>query len=237
MDPIQAAMQRAKDAAAGAIANAAAGAAAAPTTGTAVAAVGAAGGAVAVPGQKLSMEQLMSAGMAVDLWIKPKEFGLQVGASAKLVQSFEAVIDMTEGTGFMVKMSIKAGNPAQYWSTYDGVTSDKGIPWSEAQAKAIALDAKARAYRSADVPMILTADIVSADGEVLAKAGQRVGYATSTTNWRAWQDFYQKVMEANAGGQRVDVKVGFLRMTNKNNNAWGIMTWEYQGIEAEAEPA
>jgi len=153
-DAIQEAIAKAQ-AAAGNVANAAA--ASAPSASTAV--VPAAGTAVAAPlppGQKVSMEQLMTGGMNVDLWIKVKEYGLVVGQSDELVSQFDAYIDLTDGVGFAAKYSIKAGNPAQYWSTYDGVMSDKGIPWAEAQAKACALDNKAKAYPAVDVPMILT---------------------------------------------------------------------------------
>lgn len=242
MDPIQAAIEKAQ-AAAGNVAAAAGAAASTP------AATAAAGGAVAVhqpaagavampgtPGQKLSMDQLMTGSMNVDLWAKVKEFGLLIGASSdELITEFEAYIDMTEGIGFAPKMSIKAGNPAQYWSTYDGVTSDKGIPWNEAVAKAANIDNKQKPYRSVDVPMVLTQDLKSPKGVLLAKAGTRVGYATSTTNWREWQDFYQKVMQEGLIGAQVLVKVTSKRMTNKAGNAWGVMCWASQGEYVEVE--
>lgn len=238
MDPIQAAIQKAQ-ASAGSIASAAAATGAAQpsaTAGTAVATTSPTGGPVAAPGQKLSMDQLMTGAMNVDIWAKVKEYGLLVGGD-ELLSEFEGYIDMTEGVGFAVKMSIKAGNPAQYWSTYDGVMSDKGIPWNEAVAKAGAIDNKQKPYRSVDIPIVLTKDIVSPKGVLLAKEGTRVGYATSTTNWREWQDFYQKVTQEGLLGARVLVKVTSKRMTNKAGNAWGVMCFESLGeyVEVEAD--
>jgi hypothetical protein len=239
MDPIQAAIAKAQ-AAAGNVATAAGAVAEAAnptaTAGTAVATTNATGGVVAAPGQKFSMDQLMTGAMNVDIWAKVKEYGLLVGGE-ELLQEFEGYIDMTEGIGFAVKMSIKAGNPAQYWSTYDGVTSDKGIPWNEAVAKAGAIDNKQKPYRSVDVPIVLTKDLVSPKGVTLAKEGTRVGYATSTTNWREWQDFYQRVVQEGLLGARVLVKVTSKRMTNKAGNAWGVMCFESLGeyVEVEAD--
>ncbi|WKV22064.1 hypothetical protein Phage2-1_00063 [Achromobacter phage 2-1] len=181
------------------------------------------------------MDQLMAGGMTVDVWVKCKEFGLIVGQTQELVPSFKVYIDMTDGVGFSCKQSIKAGNPAQYWSTYDGAMSDKGIPWNEAIQKAVALDAKARPYRSVDVPMVLLEDIKSPKGAELAKAGQRLGYSTSTTNWAAWESFYKAVATAGLLGKCVEVNVGYEAKTNKNNNTWGIMTWELVGEMTQDE--
>lgn len=230
-DAIQDAIRKAQ-AAAGSVASAAA--ASAPSGGNAV--VPAASHAVAAalpPGQKVSMEQLMTGGMNVDAWIKVKEYGLVVGTSDELITEFECRIELVEGMGFVPKYSIKAGNPAQYWSTYDGVMSDKGIPWAEAIAKACALDNKAKPYAAVDVPMVLTKDIVSPKGVLLAKVGDRVGYATSTTGFREWQDFYKKAATQGWIGQDVEVKVTSKRMTNKNNNAWGVMVWNGLGVYTE----
>lgn len=180
-------------------------------------------------GPKMSMEALMAGGMTVDVWVKVKEFGLIVGQTQELVPSFKAYIDMTDGVGFSPKQSIKAGNPAQYWSTYDGAMSDKGIPWNEAIQKAVALDPKARPYRSVDVPMVLLEDVKSPKGNELAKAGQRIGYSTSTTNWAAWESFYKAVAAAGLLNECVEVEVSFEPKSNKNGNNWGIMTWKLLG--------
>jgi hypothetical protein len=230
-DKIQEAIAKAQ-AAAGTVATAAAGTTA--VTGTAV--VPAASTAVAAalpPGKKVSMEQLMTGGMNVDLWVKVKEFGLIFGQSDELISTFVAIIDMTDGVGFSPKYSIKAGNPAQYWSTYDGVMSDKGIPWSAAIERACSLDNKARPYSAVDIPMVLTEDVVSPKKVVLAKKGQRVGYATSTTGFREWRDFYNKATAEGLLDQQVEVQVSFRKMKNKEGNEWGVMTFEPLGVYSE----
>ncbi|MEN7527932.1 hypothetical protein [Cupriavidus sp. DL-D2] len=229
MDAIQEAMQKATEAAA---AQVAAGPGAASTS-TDVAVAAQQGGAVgmpAAPATPMTMESLMSGSINVDIWLKVKEFGLLVGDKSDLVSEIKAIIDMTEGTGFVVKKSIKAGNPVQYWSTYDGVGCDKGGSWTDAIAKARQIDPKAGEYRSVDVPMVLTEDVKNAKGDVvLAEAGKTAGYSTSTTNWREWETFYKSVVMAGLLGKRVEVVVGFKPMSNKNNNKWGVMTWTLVG--------
>lgn len=221
IDPIQAAIARAQDSAAGA-------AAVESPASTAVAAP--AGGAVVVPGQMLSMNALMSAGLSVDAWLKVKEYGLVVGSAAALVPEILVTIDMTEGRGFIPKMSIKAGNPAQYFSTTDGVSCDKGGSWADAVAKATVLDNKARPYRAVDLPMTLVNDVSDPKGNVLAKAGSTLGHTTATTNWKNWEAFYKAVAVAGLIGQTVQVKLTAERLTNKNNNAWGVIQFELLGV-------
>lgn len=181
------------------------------------------------PGKPLSMENLMSGSISVDKWLKVKEFGLLIGDDKALHQNLIVDIEMTEGRGFVPKLSIKAGNPAQYWSTYDGVTCDKGGSWHDALAKARTIDPKARDYRSIDLPMVLVEGVAGTD------AGTVLGYSTSTTNWRFWEQFYKDVSQAGLLGQVVRVKVGFKAMTNANKNNWGVMTWELIGASADQD--
>lgn len=231
MDPIAAAVAAA--------AASAASTPAATSNNTAVAAATPGSTAVAAPAQKLSMESLMIGSMTVDGWIKPKEFGLLIGDKAEIIPKLKVMLDMTEGTGFIPKMAIKGGNPAQYAYTQDGATAVGGGSWADAQARIRALDPKASAYRAVDLPFTLLENAIGfAPGQQvgveLAKAGQRLGYTTSTTNWGNWETFYREVANAGLLGKRVELFVGAQKRTNKNNNVWGVMTFELIG-EVEAD--
>src|SRR5688500_5220818 len=68
------------------------------------------------PAPALSMDQ-MKGGMMVDLWIKVKEDGLKAGDNAGLQEEILVSIEMTDGRGFKPKLCVKAGNPAQYFSS------------------------------------------------------------------------------------------------------------------------
>lgn len=246
LDPVAAALAAAQQTAAATPA-ASIGVSAADNGGTAVAVAPAQGGQVttAQAGTALTMESLMMGSMSVDGWLKPKEYGLQVGDNPGLTTSIKVVLDMTEGLGFVSKMAIKGGNPAQYAYTTDLVNAVGGGSWNDAQARIRALDPKASPYRAVDLPFTLLEDVtVSPPGApagtnqtVVAKAGQRMGYTTSTTNWANWETFYRECAAAGLIGKRVELEIGSQRRTNKNNNVWGVMTFKLVGecVQDEAE--
>lgn len=227
MDPIQAAIAAAK-AAAEATMQAAGGTAVVPAGSTAVAPA-----APVAPGKPLTMSDLAAGSINVDKWIKVKEFGILIGDNATLLESIQCTIDMTEGVGFVPKKSIKAGNPAQYFSTIDGVTCTSGGSWDAACEKARSLQPTAREYRCVDLPFTLDENAVDGKGNVVAEAGTRLGHTTATTNWANWEGFYREVSAAGLLGTTVLVKVGFQARSNKNGNRWGVLTFELLGEAGE----
>jgi hypothetical protein len=226
MDAIQQALAAAK---------AAAESQAAATGGTAVATAPAANGGVAVmtrpaaPAAKLNMETVSAGNMTVDAWLKPKEFGILVGDKTDLIDTIKAVIDMTDGVGFIVKKGIKAGNPAKYWYTLDGATCTTGGSWEAAVAIAKGMDPKAYEYRCVDLPFDVLEDIVGKKQGVLCEAGKKVGYTTSTTNWKNWEMFYKDVQKANLLNEKVVVEIGYEKRENANKNTWGVLTFKLLG--------
>ena len=205
-------------------------AAAAASTSTAVANTSQ-GGAVATSGgggtpQKLSMETMAAGGMAVDKWFKVTEDGLKIGDSKLIVGHVLATIDMTEGSGFVLKYAIKGGNPAQYAYTTDLVNAVGGGSWEAAQARIKALAPSASPYRAVDLPFTLVGEVKDMGGAVIGNAGDTLGYTTSTTNWANWQAFHKEVADAGLLGQTVTVKLTAQARTNKNNNKWGVMAFE-----------
>lgn len=177
----------------------------------------------------LSMGSMMGASMTVDLWIKPKEYGLVIGTAAELVTTpVVATIDMVENRGFVLKYGIKGGNPAQYKYTSDGATCTSGGSWEQAQAMIRALDNKASPYRCVDLPFTLLEDVKVKD-KTIAEAGKKLGYTTSTTNWKNWEQFYKDVEKAGLMGQVVKVELTSERLTNKNANAWGVLVMKLVG--------
>ena len=187
-------------------------------------------------GTPLSMESLMMGSMSVDGWLKPKEYGLAVGDNPGLVTQIRVALDLTDGAGFVSKMVIKGGNPAQYAYTTDLVNAVGGGSWEQAQARIRALDPKASPYRAVDLPFTLLEDVkvvppgAPADqAKEVAKAGQRMGYTTSTTNWANWETFYRDCAQKGLVGKRVELIIGSQRRTNKNNNVWGVMTFQLVG--------
>ena len=122
-------------------------------------------------GVPVTMDDLMVGSMQVDEWLKVKEFGLLIGTDATLITgTINVTIDFA---AVQPNYSIKYGNPAQYAKTYDRVTSAKGGTWAQAVQMAQMADPKAREYRSADLPMTLTADVV-VNGKTVCEAGKKL---------------------------------------------------------------
>lgn len=175
-----------------------------------------------------SMETMaVSTGIAklVEDWFKVNEYGITIGADRTLLKSIKVQIDMTESQGFFVKHSIKFGNPAQYFSSYDGTTCDRGGLWSDAVVKAQRADAKANPFPAADIIFILAEDVKLKDKTL--PAGTKIGHTTSTSNWQDWAEFYREVAKAGLLNTVVDATLSSEAVTGKKNGyTWGIMKFK-----------
>ena len=169
----------------------------------------------------------MSTGISrvVEDWLKVNEYGITFGADRTLFQNVKIKIDMTEGAGFFVKHSIKFGNPAQYFSSYDGTTCDRGGLWTDAVVKAQRADPKASPFAAADIIMILAEDIKLKDKTL--PADTKIGHTTSTSNWQDWAEFYREVAKAGLLGTEVATTVSMEAVTGKKNGyTWGILKFK-----------
>ena len=161
----------------------------------------------------------------VEDWIKVTEYGLTIGADRTILNGLKVAIDMTEGQGFFVKHSIKYGNPAQYYSSYDGTTCDRGGMWSDAVMKAQRADPKAKTFPAADIIFTLLEDVKLKDRTV--PAGTKLGHTTSTSNWQDWAEFYRGVTKNDQLNTAVEAVISAEAVTGKNNGyTWGIMKFQ-----------
>lgn len=161
----------------------------------------------------------------VEDWIKVTEYGLTIGSDRTIISDLKVKIDMTEGQGFYVKHSIKFGNPAQYFSSYDGSTCDRGGLWADAVVKAKAADPKANPFPAADIIFVLDQDVKLKDKTI--PAGTKLGHTTSTSNWQDWAEFYREVVKAELLNTEVSAVISSEAVTGKKNGyTWGIMKFK-----------
>lgn len=161
----------------------------------------------------------------VEDWIKVTKYGLTIGSDSTVHIDLKVSIDMTEGEGFFVKHSVKYGNPAQYYSSYDGTTCDRGGLWSDAMVKAQRADPKVKAFPAADIIFTLLEDVKLKDRTV--PAGTKLGHTTSTSNWQDWAEFYRGVTKNDQLNTAVEAVISSEPVTGKNNGyTWGIMKFE-----------
>jgi len=159
------------------------------------------------------------------LYLKPTEYGFRVGKNKDLIQDFEAELDMNEGRGFQLKHTVRFGNPAQYLSSYDGVTCNKGGSWHDALMKARqASGGNAEPYFAAEIKLTLTKDIKLKEETI--PAGTIIGYDTSApSRFSDWSDFYEAMDDQGKTDQVIKVNV-IAKEIEHNGNNWGTVSFE-----------
>ncbi len=174
-----------------------------------------------------SAEDFLRAGMTVENWLKVSEDGLKIKVEndTALLDTLAVSIDIPEVS---FTKAIKYGNPPVYHKTSDGVIcADGSTLWTDALEEAARFNQ--RPYASADIPMTLEEPVLGKGGKVLMEKGQRIGYSLSTTNKDAFAKFYKSVAEQDLTGSVVATKLGYESRSNKNNQTWGIVTFENEG--------
>ena len=158
------------------------------------------------------------------LYLKPTEFGFRIGKNKDMIQEFVAELDLNENVGIMPKWTVRFGNPAQYLSSYDGVTCNKGGSWSDAVIKARMAQPDAEPYPAAEVKLTLVKPLKLK--EETLEAGTVIGYDTSSpSRYSDLSDFIDEATKEGVMGQVVKVKV-IAREINHNGNNWGTVAFE-----------
>lgn len=181
------------------------------------------------------MTAMAQAHLRPDRWLKVSEYGLFFGKEkSRLIPEIMVHIDLTEDVGFWVKEQVKFGNPAQYFSTYDGRSCDKGGTWESAVAKAGAFDPEARSYVTADVKALLAEPVRDRNGEPFdLPVDAVVGIALSYSGFFEWQAMFRSAVLrglVREEGHRMvgDTALFRLRAKTIDNhvNTWGVIEFE-----------
>lgn len=217
-DPIQDAINAAKDAAKNSV----------PTT------VEGTSNAVATQrATPLGLDDMLSGGITVDAWIKVGEFGITIGTDRSLFESIPVTLDMA---AVAYCYSVRFGNPAQYDKTYDRMVSVKGKSWAQTIADAQRIDDKASEFRSADLPFVLRGDLKNKKGDVVITGGSTLGHSLSITGWKTFQEFVTSLQKQGLDPRTavVDLDLGFEVRTN-SKGTWGVLKFENPTV-SEDEP-
>jgi hypothetical protein len=160
-------------------------------------------------------------------YLKVNEFGILIGKQKKgFLDGFRAQLLLVEDKGFQLKWTLRFGNPAQYLSTYDGQSCDKGGTWIDAMLRARMIDPKVEPYVSVDVVLTLSEDLKA--GDETLRAGTQVGFNSSKTNFSEWADFHAFAAERGLIGEEVAVEIGHRAVAHNGNN-WGVVTFALGG--------
>jgi len=195
---------------------------------------------VATRGHDLTLDDVLSSGLAVDDWLKVGYNGMALGSEDKVLFDEMIVnIDLTEVVPYqMVKYGPQGGQPT-YKKTRDGVTVVGGGSWTDVLAQAARVTGKeAQVYTAVDIPMEVTEDFV-VNGKVLAEAGTMIGHTTSTTNFKLFKAYLRDCNKKGWKTKTVRTKLGHVSRA-ENGFKWGIISFtplDVAGIETVAQAA
>jgi hypothetical protein len=169
-------------------------------------------------------------------YLKVSQHGMTIGSDTKkLIESFNATIDLSK---LRFCNQVRFGNPPQYRKTYDGrKTADgSGQPWSDTLALAKSVDSSRASdpYDTAEMLIVVAADVKSVKGEDSVKAGTKLGYTPPYTGAPQIGLLLDAVTAAggDVNTSIAKVKVGYEAIARNGNN-WGIVTFTFDGLVEE----
>jgi len=183
----------------------------------------------------MGLDDFLSGGMQVDLWLQIKDAGLRLDRNDKaFIDEFNASLDISS-VQFFHGVRAELSGAATYIKSYDGgKTTNKGENFRSADAYLKQNGQKYTGlYRGADMVLVLTEDVTQ--GKATIPAGTRVGYTTPITGFAPFQNLLKKLaaegLATDAGGGRlaggtVDVKATHSTEKNKNNIDYGVLSFE-----------
>lgn len=183
--------------------------------------------AAAVPLQvapRLTMGAMNTGRLSNDGFIKMKHEGFMIGEGCKsFIDKFRGEVVMIIGKGYVPMYTIKFGNPTQYESTVDGVTSRKGQSWQAVLDRARAIDPNAAPYPSAEVVVELLEDVGT------MKAGDKLGISLATTNFQDWEEFYNECAAKGYEGKTIEIEVRHKPKQNAKGK-WGVAQFKMLSV-------
>ena len=183
-----------------------------------------------------SLADHLQGGMSVDEYLKVKDEFLMIGGDRTKFEKIAVMIDL--GT-VQPTMAIKYGNPPTYHKTFNGETTDRGLPWKQVCLEALKVDpVRGTPYRSVDIPMTLAEDLVDPKtSKAVFTAGTRIGYSTPTTGLGEFEALFREATKYGLQSERVIVHLGSKVRSNKNGQSWGVVTFTLVGAADDAADA
>jgi hypothetical protein len=181
------------------------------------------------PGRPVSMREMVAeGGMSVKAYLKVDKAGFTLGADTSTYhKEFEVEFRLNQAMPFY---GVRFGNPAKYLKSMDRIVEKNSRrSWADVVAEAGRLDPRCKGdYRAVDLPFTSVKDIKS--GEVSVEAGETLGWTSSITNWKAWEEFvkpYFVMMDAGTLNEDALVRGRIVHTQKKDGqNVWGILTFE-----------
>lgn len=195
-------------------------------------------------GRPVSMREMMAEGVSVKTFLKPDAAGILVGKDT--VTTFEEIpveFRLNEPKPFY---GLRYGQtPVVYKKSYDRLVESRSKrPWADVVAEAQRMDSRCTGdYRAVDVPFTVLVDLMPKKGdEPLAKAGDKIGWTSSVTNWAEFEALMrpyftlidQGIIDENA---LIRGKVVHVQKTKTGVKPWGALEFHDFQLVDESEVA
>lgn len=172
-----------------------------------------------------------SAGITVDAYLTLKYEGFRLGDNKTLFSEFVAFLDLDEVVPIS-QVRATSGGQTTFLKSYDGNMTPQGQNFQQAieslRARSDKLDGP---YTTSEIPLTVAEDFKV--GSETIKAGTVIGTTPPQTGVKFFAKFIRELREQGLEGQRVKVRIVHTPQTNRNNNEWGVVTFEL--IEAASE--
>lgn len=175
------------------------------------------------------MEMLAEGGMTVKAYMKVDKPGFTIGSDTSVYhKEFPVEFRLGDAKPFY---GIRFGNPAKYLRSIDRVTETRSRrPWTAALEEAQRLDPKCKGdYRAVEIPFTVLADIQDANKKVLVSEGESIGWTSSITNWKPFEEFIKPYFVQLGAGQITEDTVLRGKVVHKQEkdsaNTWGLVTF------------
>lgn len=163
-------------------------------------------------------------GIQVDEYLRMDKSGFQLGdMKKKQFDDMTAILDMSKVVPIYQARG-EAGGNTKFIKSYDGRTTSQGQNFQQAVAHLEATTKCTGVYPTAEIPVTLT-EAVECDG-ITIPVGTRVGITPSLTGFSEFQKFLAELTEQGLEGSKIKVKIAHKQRSNKNNNFWGVATFE-----------
>lgn len=149
--------------------------------------------------RKMSLAELAnSAGLQVDGYLSVGKESMRVGKDLTVppVDDLIVTIDFDE---VMPTFNARGevGGSVRYVRSGDGVTSSEGKPYAQAleQLRKLSDPSKFIEYQSAEIPLVLLADVKNKRGDVVYEEGAVIGFTPAERNGKIFMKFVKDTMK------------------------------------------
>lgn len=175
-------------------------------------------------GAAMTLDDMDSGSLSVDVWLKLSEHGFTIGDNSTMFDEIKVGI-IAENLNPHRSVRCTVGTDTKYFRSTDGQTEARtGRPWGDVVAECMRRDEKCTGdYVTTDIPLIAMEQLVCKKTKaVLVEVGQLIGTTIPMTGVKYFTPFRKNVLQRNPRDAVMVGKITHLRL-EKGTNKWGVI--------------